>query len=128
MSNRMGKNTLNHERTARNGSNEAVTKLREIIIEQRGNREKFVNELRANAEKMTDEPRAKQEKNSNEQLVARIKSGIDEADNMLALWQQDQGFIWKMAVKYSGHAEIEDLKQEAYFGLCKGRSSPYWKI
>lgn len=55
----------------------------------------------------------------NEQLVARIKSGIDTAENMLSLWQQNKGFIHQMAVKYSNYAEVEDLKQEAYFGLCK---------
>lgn len=55
----------------------------------------------------------------NEQLVIRIKAGIDVADNMLMLWQQNQGFIGKMALKYSGYAELEDLKQEAYFGLCE---------
>lgn len=55
----------------------------------------------------------------NEQLVARIKAGIDTAENMLALWQQNKGFVHQMAVKYSNYAEIEDLKQEAYFGLCK---------
>lgn len=56
---------------------------------------------------------------SNEQLVARIKAGINTADNMLTLWQQNKGFIHQMAVKYSNYAEIDDLKQEAYFGLCK---------
>lgn len=55
----------------------------------------------------------------NEQLVARIKSGIDTAENMLSLWQQNKGFIHQMAVKYFNYAEVEDLKQEAYFGLCK---------
>lgn len=54
----------------------------------------------------------------NEQLVARIRAGIDTADNMLALYEQNHGFIHKMALKYSGYAEIEDLKQEAYIGLC----------
>ena len=54
----------------------------------------------------------------NEQLVARIRAGVDTADNMLALYEQNHGFIHKMALKYSGYAEIEDLKQEAYIGLC----------
>lgn len=55
----------------------------------------------------------------NKQLVVCIKAGIDTAENMLALWQQNKGFIHQMAVKYSNYAEVEDLKQEAYFGLCK---------
>ena len=54
----------------------------------------------------------------NDQLVARIRSGVDTADNMLILYEQNHGFIHKMALKYSGYAEIEDLKQEAYIGLC----------
>ena len=56
---------------------------------------------------------------TNEQLVARIRAGEDEAENMLALWQQNKGFIYKMAVKYQGYAEIEDLLQEGYLGLCE---------
>ena len=52
----------------------------------------------------------------NEQLVARIRAGVDTADNMLILYEQNHGFIHKMALKYSGYAEIEDLKQEAYIG------------
>lgn len=55
---------------------------------------------------------------SNEQIVLKIKSKEDVIENMLFLWQQNQGFIHKMAVRYSGFAEIEDLKQEAYIGLC----------
>ena len=55
----------------------------------------------------------------NEQLVVRICAGENPADNMLALWQQNKGFIHKMAVKYSSYAEIEDLKQEGYIGLCE---------
>lgn len=60
-----------------------------------------------------------QEKISNEQLVARIRSGENEAGNMLALWQQNTGFINKMALKYSGYAEMDDLNQEGYIGLCE---------
>lgn len=56
---------------------------------------------------------------TNEQLVARIKAGEDEAGNMLKLWQQTEGFIAKLAMKYRGCAELEDLKQEGYIGLCE---------
>lgn len=56
---------------------------------------------------------------TNEQLVTRIKAGENEAENMLALWQQNKGFIHKMAVKYQFYAEIEDLNQEGYIGLCE---------
>lgn len=55
---------------------------------------------------------------TNEQLVARIQAGENEAENMLALWQQNKGFIHKMAIKYTAFAELEDLKQECYIGLC----------
>lgn len=56
---------------------------------------------------------------TNEQLVARIRAGEDEADNMLQLWQQNRGFVYKMAMKYQGYAEIDDLMQEGYLGLCE---------
>ena len=55
----------------------------------------------------------------NEQLVARIQSGQDEAENMLQLWQQNRGFITMMARKYASLAEMEDLEQEGYIGLCE---------
>ena len=54
---------------------------------------------------------------TNEQLVALIRSGENESDNMLQLWQQNKGFIYKMARKYSGYAEMDDLMQEGYLGL-----------
>ncbi|BCZ27390.1 hypothetical protein EUBC25_14770 [Claveliimonas bilis] len=56
---------------------------------------------------------------SNEQLVSRIQSGENEAENMLKLWQQNRGFIARMARKYAGLAEMEDLEQEGYIGLCE---------
>lgn len=56
---------------------------------------------------------------TNEQLVARIRDGENEADNMLQLWQQNRGFVYKMAKKFSGYAEIDDLMQEGYLGLCE---------
>lgn len=55
---------------------------------------------------------------TNEQLVALIQAHENEAENMLALWQQNKGFIHKMAIKYTAFAELEDLKQECYMGLC----------
>lgn len=56
---------------------------------------------------------------NNEQLVARIRAGEDEADNMLQLWEHNKGFIAKMAQKYSAVAEMDDLRQEGYIGLCE---------
>lgn len=55
---------------------------------------------------------------TNEQLVALIKSGIDEADNMLELWQQNRRFIRKIANKYKSYEDFEDLEQQGYIGLC----------
>lgn len=55
---------------------------------------------------------------SNEQLVLRIKAGENVADNMLQLWQQNQGFIRFIAKKYTAYAEMEDLVQQSYLGLC----------
>lgn len=55
----------------------------------------------------------------NEQLVARIQAGENEAENMLQLWVQNKAFIGTMAWKYSGLAEMEDLEQEGFIGLCE---------
>lgn len=55
---------------------------------------------------------------TNEQLVALIQGGHNIADNMLKLWEQNQGLIAKIAMKYSGYEDIEDLKQQGYIGLC----------
>ena len=56
---------------------------------------------------------------SNEQFVARIQAGENEAENMLQLWQQNRGFIATVARKYTSLAEMEDLEQEGYIGLCE---------
>ena len=58
------------------------------------------------------------QKMSNKQLVLRIKAGENVADNMLQLWQQNQGFIRSIAKKYAAYEEMEDLVQQGYFGLC----------
>lgn len=55
---------------------------------------------------------------SNEQLVIQIKAGIDVADNMLQLWQQNQGYIASVAKRFQGYEEKEDLMQQGYIGLC----------
>lgn len=53
----------------------------------------------------------------NEQLTALIQAGEEVKQNMLALYQQNQGFIHTLARKYSGGAEMEDLLQEGYIAL-----------
>ncbi|RGT75133.1 sigma-70 family RNA polymerase sigma factor [Mediterraneibacter massiliensis] len=54
---------------------------------------------------------------TNEQLVALIQAHENVAGNMLTLWEQNRGVIWKIAVKYSHYAEMDDLKQESYIAL-----------
>ena len=55
----------------------------------------------------------------NEQLVARIQADEDVEENMLELYNQNRGFIVKMAKRYQGFAEMEDLLQEGYIGLSE---------
>lgn len=55
----------------------------------------------------------------NEQLATRIQGGDNEAENMLQLWQQNKRFIAMIARRYSAGAEMEDLEQEGYIGLCE---------
>lgn len=54
---------------------------------------------------------------TNEQLVARIQAGENTAENMLQLWQQTKAYIYRVAKRYSGYAEMDDLMQEGYLGL-----------
>lgn len=54
---------------------------------------------------------------TNEELVARIKNGIDTAENMLALWEQNKRFIYYIVKRYKGLAEMDDLEQEGYMAL-----------
>lgn len=60
---------------------------------------------------------------TNEELVSRVRAGIDKADNMLALYNQNRGMIYTIAKKYSGYAELEDLAQEGYIGFCNAVES-----
>lgn len=55
---------------------------------------------------------------TNEQLVIRIRAGEQTAANMLQLWQQDKAFVSKLARRYAGCAEMDDLMQEGYLALC----------
>lgn len=55
----------------------------------------------------------------NEELVKLIQNGTDVTENMQQLWQQNQGFIFKIAIQYQNMSELDDLIQESYFGLCK---------
>lgn len=55
---------------------------------------------------------------TNEQLAHRIRVGENEAENMKTLWIQCKAFVAKMARKYSGYAEMDDLMQEGFLGVC----------
>lgn len=96
---------------------EARAKQEDFQIEARVNLEKKLNEPRVNDGEKTIEQRVNSEELSNEQLAARIKAGVETADNMLKLWQQTQDFITLLAKKYSAYAEMEDLQQEGYLAL-----------
>ncbi len=56
---------------------------------------------------------------TNETLVNLIRLGTDRAENLLQLWKQNKAFIATLARKYSGGAEMEDLEQEGFIGLCE---------
>ena len=55
----------------------------------------------------------------NEDLVFEIQRKINVAENMEKLYFQNRNFIYGIAKKYSAYAELDDLMQEAYFGLSK---------
>jgi len=54
---------------------------------------------------------------TNEELVEQIQQGINQIDNMELLYQQNRGFIFNIANRYSHMCDVEDLMQEGYFGL-----------
>ena len=54
---------------------------------------------------------------SNEELVKQIQQGINQTDNIEKLYQQNRGYIFKIAKRYAHVCDTEDLMQEAYFGL-----------
>lgn len=54
---------------------------------------------------------------SNEELVSQIQKGVNTCNNMELLYMNNKAYILQIAKKYSNYADIEDLMQEAYFGL-----------
>ncbi len=54
---------------------------------------------------------------TNEELVAEIQAGINVQDNMAALYQQNRPLMIDIAYPFTGFGEMDDLLQEAYFGL-----------
>lgn len=53
----------------------------------------------------------------NKELVQQIQAGINPTENMEQLYLQNRSFIYQQAKKYSAYADMDDLMQEAYFGL-----------
>ena len=60
---------------------------------------------------------------TNEQLVLEYQAGNREALEQLYL--QNSGMIERIARRYGGLEELEDLRQESYFGLVK--AAQLWK-
>lgn len=63
----------------------------------------------------------KMQKYSNEELVEMIRNSDSAEERSLyygILYQQNKGIIHKICYRYSGYEDINDLMQEAYFGLC----------
>lgn len=56
---------------------------------------------------------------SNEEIVKQIQQGINPGDNMDQLYQQNFRLIYLIAKRYKRSDHIDDLVQEAYFGLCE---------
>lgn len=56
---------------------------------------------------------------TNEELVDLIQSGENIKENMGLLYQQNRNYIYKIALPYSQSCEMDDLMQEAYFGLVE---------
>lgn len=54
---------------------------------------------------------------TNEELVEKIQNRIDVQENMGILYEQNKPIIFKIVKPYSKIIDIEDLMQEAYFGL-----------
>ncbi len=57
------------------------------------------------------------ENQTNEELVKDIQGGVNASYSLDKLYQNNRGFIYRIACKYASYAEIDDLMQEAFFGL-----------
>ena len=54
---------------------------------------------------------------TNEQLVQKIKNGYSVTDNMQKLYENNLPIIKQVIKPYTAYENMEDLLQEAYFGL-----------
>ncbi len=56
---------------------------------------------------------------TNEQIVTEIRNGYSVTDNMQLLYESNLPLIKKFIKPYTAYEPIEDLLQEAYFGLSE---------
>lgn len=56
---------------------------------------------------------------TNNELIALIKDGKNKQDNLLALYKQNKGFIYRLCKQYSGRVEMADLLQESFLLLAE---------
>lgn len=56
---------------------------------------------------------------TNEQIVQQIQNGSDVTDNMQMLYEQNLPLIRKIVKPYTAYEDMEDMLQEAYFGLLQ---------
>lgn len=54
---------------------------------------------------------------TNEQLVEKIRNGYSATENMRLLYESNLPLIKRYIKKYAAYEDMEDLLQEAYFGL-----------
>lgn len=54
---------------------------------------------------------------TNEQIVTEIRNGYSVTDNMQLLYESNLPLIKRFLKPYTAYEPIEDLLQEAYFGL-----------
>ena len=65
---------------------------------------------------------------SNEEIVLQYQTSRQESERrqlLSILYKQNEGFIGKIAARYDGLEDMQDLKQEAFFGLVKAADN--WK-
>ena len=56
---------------------------------------------------------------TNEEIVLKIRSNNNATENLGALYAQNFPLIRRIAARFAGSEELEDLLQESYFGLAR---------
>ena len=55
---------------------------------------------------------------TNEELISEIKSGHNKADNLLQLFSQNRGILYRWSKPLSDSCDMSDLMQESFIALC----------